>query len=196
MYCYTQRLQLRLRLNYLTVWNRFVSDPGATLQLRRNHVAVARCKWALTHNHHSTSYLQTILTKLIQTSCSFWGPYKEKLLMQKKSFSWVNEPDSGHSGLSFIFQTNNSGIRSLPRCPVLYTMEHRLQFTCILPMLLVTVSATQNVYNKIDPGQNITGTIGTQLKRRSLQECTLRWVKDCLHIAFFSSLLLMQRFFN
>ena len=60
-------------------------------------------------------------------------------------------------------------------------MEHRLQINRILLVLLVTVCATQasiehSKYKKLEPGQNITGTIVAELKTRSKLECSTREV--------------------
>ena len=63
------------------------------------------------------------------------------------------------------------------------TMEHRLQFSWILLLLLMTVYATQTTsivatkYKKLEPGQNITGTLLRELKTRSKLQCSDRFAK-------------------
>ena len=55
-------------------------------------------------------------------------------------------------------------------------MGHRLQLNRILVMLIGTISATQaarveNIFKKLDPGQNITGKVGRQFPVE-LEECS------------------------
>ena len=64
------------------------------------------------------------------------------------------------------------------------TMDGGLQLKCIPPLLLLVVHATratfvQNIYKKIEPGQNITGTIGATY-RASVIDCSRRWVDSDL----------------
>ena len=61
-------------------------------------------------------------------------------------------------------------------------MKNCVQFNRILLILLTTFFATeatvsQNLYIKIEPGQNITGKTKAQLTARSAQECSLRFVE-------------------
>ena len=65
------------------------------------------------------------------------------------------------------------------------TMENHLQFNQILLVLLLPVIVTQatfvqNTFEKLEPGQNITGKIGAEIKARSHQECAVRQVSTAL----------------
>ena len=75
-------------------------------------------------------------------------------------------------------------------------MDGGLQFNQILPWLLLVVHAThatfvQNVYNKIEPGENITGTKMDEFLAESKEDCSIRWVecyvivsiKPCAYLA-------------
>ena len=60
-------------------------------------------------------------------------------------------------------------------------MKNHLQFNQIFLVLMVPVIVTkatvvQNNFKKLDSEQNITGTIGAELKSGSHQECSLRQV--------------------
>ena len=64
-------------------------------------------------------------------------------------------------------------------------MENHLQFNQILLVLLFPVFVTQatfvqNTFEKLEPGQNITGAIGAEIKARSHQECAVRQVSTAL----------------
>ena len=57
-------------------------------------------------------------------------------------------------------------------------MNNSLQLSQILLVLILRAIATkatfvQNTFKKLDPEQNITGTISVELKARSHQECAL-----------------------
>ena len=61
-------------------------------------------------------------------------------------------------------------------------MKNCIQFNCIrLVLLLLTIyttkaSVSQNLYNKIETGQNVTGKTKAQFTARSAQGCSLRFV--------------------
>ena len=65
------------------------------------------------------------------------------------------------------------------------TMIDHFQFCQIflvlmLPVVVTQVTVVQNNFRKLEPGQNITGTIGAELKTGSHQECSLRQVLKIL----------------
>ena len=65
------------------------------------------------------------------------------------------------------------------------TMENHLHFNQILLVLMLPVIVTQatfvqNTFEKLEPGQNITGKIGAEIKARSRQECAVRQVSTAL----------------
>ena len=59
------------------------------------------------------------------------------------------------------------------------TMENSLQFRQILfvltlPVIMTQANVVQNKFQKLQPGQNITGTTGAELKTRSKILCSDR----------------------
>ena len=46
----------------------------------------------------------------------------------------------------------------------------------MLPVIVTQVTVVQKRFKKLDPEQNITGTLGAELKAGSSQECSLRHV--------------------
>ena len=65
--------------------------------------------------------------------------------------------------------------------PTEMRMENCLQACKILLVLMLAVivaqaTIAQNKFEKLDPGQNITGKIGGEIKARSRRECAVRQV--------------------
>ena len=65
-------------------------------------------------------------------------------------------------------------------------MKNHLQLSqillvLILPVIVAQATVVQNNFKKLDPEQNITGTIGAELKSGSHQECSLRQVSTNAH---------------
>ena len=65
-------------------------------------------------------------------------------------------------------------------------MKNHLQLSQILlvlmlPVIVVQVIVVQNNFRKLDPEQNITGTIGAEVKSGSHQECSLRQIVTNAH---------------
>ena len=60
-------------------------------------------------------------------------------------------------------------------------MENCLQvckilLVLVLPVIVTQATIVQNKFEKLDSGQNITGTIGAEIKARSRRECAVRQV--------------------
>ena len=63
--------------------------------------------------------------------------------------------------------------------PVNSAMEHRLQFTRILLVTMMTICMTQGtlvqkLYKKLEPGEDIAGVVIAEHKRVSSTQCSIR----------------------
>ena len=57
-----------------------------------------------------------------------------------------------------------------------YLRACKIFFVLMLPVIVTQATVVQNTFEKLEPGQNITGAIGAEIKARSRRECAVRQV--------------------